>query len=461
LASTLNCRERRGAVMGKKRFKNENYLKDLLSYQDRLSDIPALNEVRAEGAESVRQLPFPQTWFEDWKYTNLKPLTKHSFSLGDRHKAAGSIFDLSKYTLDESVGSTIVFVNGYFSAEQSDISELPSEVFLGSLAEMAEKQPDFLKKHLNNYIPESGQKDAFTQFSAAMAEEGYCLHIPEGTSVSAPIHVLNLYTNAEEHFFATTRNLIIAEKGSEATIVEDHIGLTDSRYFTLPVTELSLEAGAHIKHVKVQNDGLNAVHIARPYASVAANADYHSYTFGFGAKLFRNDPHIIQTDEEVSFTLDGLVLISGDQISDTHSTMDHKHAFAESHQLHKVVVDENAHSIFNGKIFVRQYAQKIDSFQENRNLMLSRDSTIDTKPQLEIFADDVKCSHGATVGQLDVDELFYLRSRGLSEEKAKQMLTYAFALDIVENIEVKSLKERLGQRIHEFTSETHKVEQPV
>jgi len=447
--------------MGKKRLKNEDYLKDLLSYQDSLTDIPALKDLRAEGAESVRQLPFPQTWFEDWKYTNLKPLTKHSYSLADQKKAAGSVFDLSDYILNESNGATLVFVNGYFSAEKSDTSKLPEGVSLGSLAQFADQQREFLKEHLNSYIPESGQKDAFTQFSAAMAGEGYCLHISKGVSVSKPIHILNIYTNADNNYFATTRNLVVAEENSEATIVEDHVGLTDGRYFTLPVTEISLAESAHVKHVKVQNDGLNAVHVARPVANVAANAEYHSYTFGFGAKLFRNDPQIIQTDEEVSFTLDGLVLISGDQISDTHSTMDHKHAFAESHQLHKVVVDENAHSIFNGKIFVRQHAQKIDSFQENRNLMLSRDSTIDTKPQLEIFADDVKCSHGATVGQLDVDELFYLRSRGLSEEKAKQMLTYAFALDIVENIEIDSLKERLGQRIHEFTSATHKVEQPV
>lgn len=447
--------------MGKKKFKYEDYLKKLLDYQDSLKDVETLKEVRASGAVAVRKLPFPQNWFEDWKYTNLKPLTKHSYSLADQKKAASSVFDLSDYTLDESKGATLVFVNGYFSADKSDTSRLPEGVTLGSLAQFADEQPDFLREHLNNYISESGQKDAFTQFSAAMAGEGYCLHIPKDVSVSTPIHILNLYTNADDNYFTTTRNLVIAEESSEATIIEDHVGLTDGRYFTLPVTEFSLAEAAHIKHVKVQNDGLNAVHIARPVANVAANADYHSYTFGFGAKLFRNDPQIIQTDEEVSFTLDGLILISGDQISDTHSTMDHKHAFAESHQLHKVVVDEHAHSIFNGKIFVRQHAQKIDSFQENRNLMLSRDSTIDTKPQLEIFADDVKCSHGATVGQLDVDELFYLRSRGLNEEKAKQMLTYAFALDIVENIEINSLKERLGQRIHEFTSETHKVEQPV
>ena len=177
--------------------------------------------------------------------------------------------------------------------------------------------------------------------------------------------------------------------------------------------------------------------------------------------LFRNDPKILQDDEEVSFTLDGLVMIKGDQIADTHSTMDHQYAFAESHQLHKVVVDEKAHSIFNGKIFVRQHAQKIDSFQENRNIMLSRNATIDTKPQLEIFADDVKCSHGATVGQLDQDELFYLQSRGLNKHRATQLLTYAFALEIINNIDIESLKEKLSKQVDVFTGATKKIKQPV
>ena len=447
--------------MARKRIKYENYLADLLQYQEALDDVTALSDLRVQGKESVEEIIFPQKWFEDWKYTDLKPLTKHSFHKADAQKAEASVFNLDDYTLEESEGTTIVFVNGFYSSEMSDISQLPDGVELGSLAEFSEKYPHFIEEHLNNYIPESEHKDAFIEFSAALAEQGYCLNIADGVTVRSPIHVLNLYTDVEESFFTTNRSLVIAGKDSEATIIDDHVGLTDNRYFTLPVTEFSLSENAHIKHVKVQNDGPNAVHIARPIAHVASGANYQSYTFAFGAKLFRNDPHIIQMGEEVSFTLDGLVLINGDQISDTHSTMDHKFAFAESHQLHKVVVDEGAHSIFNGKIFVRPHAQKIDSFQENRNLMLSRDSTVDTKPQLEIFADDVKCSHGATVGQLDIDELFYLRSRGLNESQAKQMLTFAFALDIVQNIEISSLKSRLEKSIEEYTSATHKLKQPA
>jgi Fe-S cluster assembly protein SufD len=184
---------------------------------------------------------------------------------------------------------------------------------------------------------------------------------------------------------------------------------------------------------------------------VAKNSEYHAYTITLGGKLTRNEPKVIQEDEEVDFTLDGLVLIDGDQIADTHSTMDHRFSHAESHQLHKVVVNGNAHSIFNGKIFVRKDAQKIDSFQENRNLLLSRDGLVNTKPQLEIFADDVLCSHGATIGQLDPEEVFYLQSRGMTEQKAKEVLTYAFALETIENIKVDSVHQLLIDEVYRYT----------
>jgi len=209
--------------------------------------------------------------------------------------------------------------------------------------------------------------------------------------------------------------------------------------------------GAHIHHVRIQRDSRDAVHVARPIAYVDKNSEYHSYTITLGGKLTRNEPRVVQENEEVDFTLDGLVLIDGDQIADTHSVMDHRFSHAESHQLHKVVVNGNAHSIFNGKIFVRRDAQKIDSFQENRNLLLSLDGLVNAKPQLEIFADDVLCSHGATVGQLDPEEVFYLQSRGMTEEKAKEVLTYAFALETIENVKVDSVHKLLIDEVYRYT----------
>jgi Fe-S cluster assembly protein SufD len=215
---------------------------------------------------------------------------------------------------------------------------------------------------------------------------------------------------------------------------------------------VNLERDAYVKHTKIQRESRQAIHIARTAAHVKQHSNYESYTITLGAKLSRNEPRITQLEEETEFTVDGLVLIDGRQVSDTHSVMDHRFSYTDSHQLHKCVINGRAHSVFNGKIFVRQDAQKIDSFQENRNLLLSRKGTVNTKPQLEIFADDVVCTHGATVGQLEDDEVFYLKSRGLSGQQARELLTYAFALETIENITVDSVQELLVDEVHQYTS---------
>jgi len=447
--------------MSKRRLKHPDYLKNYLSFQSGLeqrSDL--ISKARKEGADNLKNLIFPQPKDEDWKYTKLRDLTKYEFTPSE-YSGSPDVdpVELKKHFLEESEGARVVFIDGWYSEKYSDTSSLPAGINAGTLIDLSDNGEEFVAEHFNKY--NDFREDVFAQFSSAFADQGYCISLPKNVSLDKPVQLLNVYTGNQDNFFSTNRTLVVAEENSSATIVEEHVGLSDNKYFTVPVSEFRLREGAHVKHVKVQNDSKSAIHVSRPVAHVAANAHYQSYTFTFGAKLFRNDPKIIQDDEEVSFTLDGLVMIKGDQIADTHSTMDHQYAFAESHQLHKVVVDEKAQSIFNGKIFVRQHAQKIDSFQENRNLMLSRDSTIDTKPQLEIFADDVKCSHGATVGHLDQDELFYLQSRGLSKHKATQLLTYAFALEIIDNIDITSLKEKLSNQVDVFTGVTEKVKQPV
>ena len=239
---------------------------------------------------------------------------------------------------------------------------------------------------------------------------------------------------------------------SKATIIEEHIGLSNNAYLNVPVTEFKLFSGAHVHHARIQRDSKTASHVSRPIAMLDGHAEYHSYTICLGAKLFRNDPRVIQNAEEVDFTVDGLVLIDGEQIADTHSIMDHRFAHGRSHQLHKCVINDEAHSIFNGKIFVAKDAQKIDSFQENRNLLLSDDGKVNTKPQLEIFADDVLCSHGATIGQLSDEEVFYLHSRGLTEQKSRELLVYAFALESVESMEVESVEKLLLDEVIKYTT---------
>ncbi|MFU8812896.1 MAG: Fe-S cluster assembly protein SufD [Balneolaceae bacterium] len=413
-----------------------------------------LRSIRETSLKQLNSAPFPHRKMEDWRFTDLKPITRTDFvPIGE----AGTLpaMDIEQYFIPESDRSRLVFINGVYQEKYSSIGGLGNGVTIGPLS--AHLDHDLVAARLNTQL-ESFQNDPFTQFNSLMFTDGAFIHLEEGARAEAPIQVLNLYTDSKHPYVATPRMLVIAEPGSDGTIVEDHVGLSENSYMTIPVCEIKVMEGAHIHHARIQRDSLAAVHMSRPVTHVEQKSEYHSYTIMLGARLSRNEPMVIQESEDVDFTLDGLVLIDGEQISDTHSTMDHRFSHARSHQLHKVVVKGNAHSIFNGKIFVQRDAQKIDSFQENRNLLLSVDGLINTKPQLEIFADDVLCSHGATIGQLDPEEVFYLQSRGMTEEKAKEVLTYAFALETIENITVDSVHKLLIEEVTRYTRQNRPEE---
>lgn len=431
-----------------KQQKERTFLQDLLDFQGSLNGkSKLLDEIRLKGAEGVQNTPFPSKKDEDWKFISLRDLYRDSYELASNLEV--NVPDFSEHYLPESQESRLVFINGAFSEEHSSTEALPEDVEIGNIARLAAEDNPQLEKHLDQHGNFEG--DIFSSFNSAFLEDGAFIYVPKGRKVDAPVHLLFIQTDSDKNYFSTSRTVIVADEDSEVTIVEDHIGLGDNKYFNLPVVEVNLEEDAYVKHTKIQRDSMEAIHVARTGASVAHHANYESYTVTRGAKLSRNEPRIFQMDEEVEFTVDGLVLIDGDQVSDTHSVMDHRFSHCDSHQLHKCVINGNAHSVFNGKIFVRKDAQKIDSFQENRNLLLSRKGLVNTKPQLEIFADDVVCTHGATVGQLDEDELFYLKSRGLDEQQARELLIYAFALETIENISVDSVQKLLVEEVHKFT----------
>ncbi|MCC5905896.1 MAG: Fe-S cluster assembly protein SufD [Balneolaceae bacterium] len=403
-------------------------------------------EIRTKSLKELNSTAFPHRKIEEWIFTDLRPIVRTDFVPLEE---AGTFpaTDIEKYFIPESDRSRLVFINGKFHEKYSSIGGLGKGVTVGNLADHSDEEE--VQKYLNNLV--NYENDVFVQYNGLMFEDGAYIHLEKGAKAEAPIQVLNLYTDAKNPFVATPRMLVVSEEESDVTIIEDHIGLGENRYMTIPVCEVKVKERAHIHHVRIQRDSIDAIHVSRPIAYVEKNSEYHSYTITLGAKLTRNEPRVIQEDEEVDFTLDGLVLIDGEQIADTHSVMDHRFSHADSHQLHKVVVNGKAHSIFNGKIFVRRDAQKIDSFQENRNLLLSEDGLVNTKPQLEIFADDVLCSHGATIGQLDPEEVFYLQSRGMTEEKAKEVLTYAFALETIENVKVESVHKLLIDEVYRYT----------
>jgi Fe-S cluster assembly protein SufD len=293
------------------------------------------------------------------------------------------------------------------------------------------------------------EEDVFAAVNTAFLRDGALIHVASDRVVSAPIHLLFVATRKDSA--AYPRVLVVAEPGAQCTVVEDFVGLTEGPYLTDAVSEFYVAENARVAHVKLQRETPTAFHIANTSVRVARGGHYATWTVALGARISRHNLSITQAGEATEFSIDGLALISGRQLADMHSSIDHAHAHGHSRQLHKTVVGGGAHAVFNGKILVRQGAQQTDSAQQSRNLLISDKAHVDTKPQLEIFADDVKCAHGATVGQIEADELFYLKSRGLSDTAARNLLTYAFAAHVIERIPVKSLVDQLEKTVLEQT----------
>jgi Fe-S cluster assembly protein SufD len=324
-----------------------------------VSNIPAIAGLNEKGAGNISEFPFPTKKDEDWRFTDLRSISRNHF-VPVENAGVKPVGDISDYYLPEAQNSRLVFVNGEYNPELSSTDDIAEQVIVGNMA--ANGDHEVYKQHLGKYTNYDDDQDVFAALNDANFKDGGFIYVPKETKVEAPIHILNIFTDAEKAFYATPRVLFVGEAYSKATIVEEHVALAQNEYLNVTVNEFKLFEGAHVHHARIQRDSKRANHISRPIAHLDKYAEYHSYTICLGAKLFRNDPRVVQNDQEVDFTIDGLVLIDGDQIADTHSAIDHRHWHAKSHQLHKVVVNDEAHSIFNGKIFVRKDSQKIDYF---------------------------------------------------------------------------------------------------
>jgi Fe-S cluster assembly protein SufD len=429
--------------------KESTYLKELQgSAAPVTTHVDVLEKARAAAVENLAEWPFPSARFEDWRQISLKPLYRKQFEAAAAEPAVMRS-DFEHLLFDESKTSTLVLVNGRVRKDLSSIDNLPEGCFVGSAGDAPENVAKAFDAHYGQVA--KYEKDAFTAFNTACAADVALVHIPSDVKVEAPIHVINITDARNAQVFTTPRAFIFGGHHAEATVVEDFIGLGEHAYFNTSVTETALGDGAHITHIKVQRETRQAYHISRVASLLSRDSNYNSYAISKGAALYRNEPLSLVDAENAHATIDGLVMVNGNQVSDTHSTLDHMKANCTSHQLHKVIANGAGQSIFNGKIFVRQDSQKIDAFQENRNLLLSENANVFTKPQLEIFADDVKCSHGATIGQLSEEEVFYMQSRGISRSEAVRMLTYGYALEVIENLPVPSLREQLSYAVAEFT----------
>jgi Fe-S cluster assembly protein SufD len=432
-----------------------SFLEQLLRGRDTLPE-PAsarLKALRAAAVERANALTVPSTRDEDWRFTDLSPLYKFSLQPS---RAAGVVSEEAMRSLDiPEVAQRLVFIDGCYAPAWS---RLPEESGI-RVCNLADAQPALLEAHLGRLA--DFQDDAFVAANTAFLQDGAFIHVAPGCHAQRPIHLLFLATRAASVSYP--RILLQVEAGAQCTVIEDFVGMAPGGYLTDAVTEIVVGDNAAVSHVRLQRESGASFHVGTTAVKVAAHGRYSSWSVALGARISRHTLNVVQAGEGTEFSIDGLALISGRQLADTSSTVDHAAAHGRSRQLHKTVVAGGAHAVFNGKIFVRQGAQQTDSAQQSRNLLLSDKAHVDTKPQLEIFADDVKCAHGATVGQLDEDELFYLKTRGLSDAAARGLLTYAFAAEIVERIPVKSVVARIEQSILEKTAiqETTPAKEPA
>ena len=423
-----------------------DYLDSLLRGREAVADAGStwLRTLRMRAVERANELSVPTTRDEEWRFTDLSPLYKIPFqpvsSAGVPEKS-----QLDAFSIPEAQ-TRLVFVDGRYSPELSHV--VASEgVTVGNLADLPKAADAVMETYLAKLALIDG--DVFAAVNTAFLRDGALVHVARNRILDAPIHLLFVATRKDSA--AYPRVLVVAETGAQCTVIEDFVSLADGTYLTDAVSEFYVAENARVSHVKLQREAPTAFHIANTSVKVARSGHYATWAVALGARISRHNLSIMQAGEGTEFSIDGLALISGRQLADMHSSIDHAHAHGQSRQLHKTVVGGGAHAVFNGKILVREGAQQTDSGQQSRNLLISDKAHVDTKPQLEIFADDVKCAHGATVGQIEADELFYLKSRGLSDTAARNLLTYAFAAQVIERIPVKSLVDRLEKTVLEQT----------
>lgn len=402
-----------------------------------------LAPARPEGWEALRSaaesrlagLELPDASMEDWKYVDLAPLRDLAFRPAAAASPAPASADVQAYVHPEMMATRQVFVNGFHAPHASCVTALPAGVRFFPISAASEAC------RLLGTLGE-GAPDLFEDLNTARFTEGAVILVPQNVRVEVPLHLLFLNRPAGDGTLPAVfpRVLVALDRGAELELVEEHHG--EGAYLSCPVVEVRVAEGAVLRHERIQREGAEAFHFGALKAEVARTGQYHSRTLSFGGRISRQRPRV-RLAEGAETTLDGLALLGGGQVADTHSFLHHAEPHGTSRQLHKCVVDGQARAVFNGQIRVAPGAQVTDAQQQSRNLLLSEKARVDTKPQLEIYADDVKCSHGAAVGQLDPDELFYLQSRGLDPEDARNLLTYGFAADLLARIPVASLRRSL------------------
>ncbi|HTK77510.1 MAG TPA: Fe-S cluster assembly protein SufD [Gemmataceae bacterium] len=407
---------------------------------------PWLDDLRRRGMAGFERVGFPSRKQEDWRHTNLDPIAGTHFELATtdaRAAASAAAEPAGRFSFGDDAACELVFVNGRMSLELSRIGDLPRGARAGSLADALVTSADGLEQHLGRHA--DLERNPFVALNTGFIADGAFVHVPRGAVIERPIHLLFVSTPSAEPTVAHPRVLVLVEDAARATVVESYVGSNAGTYFTNAVTEIVAGHDALVDHYKLQQEGAAAYHIATMQVQVARGGTFVSHNASIGSRLTRNDLNVIMAGDGAAATLNGLVLIGGEQHVDNHTLLDHAAPNCPSHELYKHVLGGRATAVFRGKILVRQPAQKTDSKQSSKALLLSDDAVMNSQPALEIYADDVKCTHGSTTGPVDEEQVFYMRTRGVGLDAARHLMTYAFAADITRRIKVEPVRRRLEE----------------
>jgi Fe-S cluster assembly protein SufD len=412
-----------------------------------------LHRLRRQAIEQFAAQGFPTSRDEEWRYTSLAPLLQFAFAPAPRGASLAPP-DLEPWLFAGPESSRLVFVDGHYAPALSVPGRLPQGVKLLNLESALRQAPDLVLSYLNHQL--GGEHQALAALNTAFLQDGAFLHLPAGAEVEHPLHLLFLSTAPAAPAFSSPRLLVVAEARSRATLVETCAGPDGRAYLSNHVAEAVVGEGAHFEYCKLQQEGDAAFHLDHTRVHESCRSRFTAHTISLGSRLSRNQLDTLLDGEGIESTLNGLYLAGGEQHLDHHTLVEHAQPHCASHELYKGILGGRATGVFRGRIHVRPRAQKTDAYQANRNLLLSPEAEVDAKPQLEIYADDVKCSHGATVGQLDEEALFYLRSRGLDRAQARGLLTRAFAGQLLDRLASAPLREHLERQVDLRLAELHR-----
>ncbi|MFD0989445.1 Fe-S cluster assembly protein SufD [Mariniflexile jejuense] len=421
----------------------EKLISSFLAFEERVDVDAYVHDVRNEAIKIFEEKGFPTKKEEAWKYTSLNSVLKEDYSVFPKNENAIEYNDVKKYFIHDIDTFNVVFIDGKYSSHLSQTTHDGLDVCLMSSALTKPKY----RLIIENYFNKAATKDSLPSLNTAFSSEGAYIHIPKNKLVQKPIQIIYFSTGNEAATMLQPRNLIVVDENSHVQIIERHQSLTDNPVLTNSVTEIFANKRAIVDYYKIQNDNQSATLIDNTFIKQKQESVASVHTFAFGGKLVRNNLNFYQTGERIESTLKGVTIIGDKQHVDHNTLVHHIEPNCESHQDYKGIFGENSTGVFNGKIIVEKEAQKTNAFQANNNILISDKATINTKPQLEIFADDVKCSHGCTIGQLDENAMFYMRSRGIPEKEAKALLMYAFSNNVLSSVKIPEIKQRITKII--------------